>query len=157
MNWFERHLNWTAGLFGHLLVFFLFFSIIGPFGYAFFQVQQFVERIVSFRSPDYPFYSNFIYTIFILLALTCYVGVNIWYLKMKQHSYKYLWWFSLTLIPLCALLILKYIHITLPFAGTWIEFALWGILYIPAIQFIIVAIILLRLKNNKSITDHPTQ
>jgi hypothetical protein len=149
MNWFERHANWTAGIFGHLLGSYLFFIMVAPFGDATFNLDWLVRRLVYFRSLAYAGYRDFFFALCILLALACYIGLNAWYLKVKHRSYNHLLWLALPLLPLGWQWIGTIFHLHIPSASTpsgkVVAFSLYDML---PIWFILAAIMLLRLKSH---------
>jgi hypothetical protein len=153
MNWFSRHLNWTTGIFGHLLVFVLVLLYFAPSGaWGRFLIDMLTGRIAIFRTPEYAFYHEVFTATYFMLALVLYLGVNIWYLRIKRLSYEYLWWLSPPLILLGTSSIFKILDIAnvgnliLP---TYVQWALFIIfILLQPLWFALAAFMLLRLKNN---------
>jgi hypothetical protein len=146
MNWFEKHLNWTFGIFGHLLVFFLVLICIAPgevWGVV--LIEHLTNSVAPFRTANYLLFHSIFTMIYFLLTFALYLGVNIWYLRMKRQSYKYLWWLALPSIPLLAYSTGIYNQIQSPIIG-------WAVVVIAFIMqpvwFGLVAVVMLRLKNN---------
>ena len=146
MNWFERHPNWTVGIFGYLLVLILCLLYIAPI------VSDFINRLTSyyadFRSLEWGYYHDIFTDIYFGLVFSLYLGMNIWYLRVKGLSYKYLGWLGLILIPSCILLLFQPLNIESLFHSgqTKMIFATAWYLSFP-ISFILSAIMMLRLKG----------
>jgi hypothetical protein len=150
MSWFERHLNWTNGIFGHLLVFIIFLIYALPSGaWGRFLIEDVAGYFGPLRSNHYIFYIYLFTALYFLLALIPYLGVNIWYIRMKRQSYKNLCWLGLILIPLFILWVLEIFKISSLIFSTSIRFTIGMTLYamIP-MALIVSAIMMLRLKNN---------
>ena len=157
MNWFVRHVNWTAGIFGHLLIFFLVFIYISPW-HEYAWGRQFSQSIVgsmaNFRTAEYGFYFNIFTFIYFFIVLILYLEINFWYLYVKRQSYKNLLWLLLPFLPL---LIYFVVNITglngkvdLPnILDKIISFSIFIVYVLEPVWFGLVAFMLLRLKNNR--------
>ena len=96
MNWFKRHLNWTAGI-GILLC--IIITVI-------YDVKQVLETIVfiSFTGFVSSIFSNLfagridiIGLLFTIIGLAACITILVWVLKQKQRN---LWWVLITFVPL---------------------------------------------------------
>jgi hypothetical protein len=150
MNWFERHPNWTAGIFGHLLVFILSLLYWAPIGALAPQnlINIWADRLAPFRTPEFAFYHSVFSATYFVLVFSLYLGMNIWYIRMKRLSYKYLGWLGLILIPSCLVLIFHLVKIDTLFHSTNIILAVGLTIYFMfPVAFILSAIMMLRLKS----------
>ena len=152
MNWFERHPNWTVGIFGHFLVLILCLLYYAPIGtHAPSCIDNLTRHYASFRSPEWGFYHDvFTYTYFVLV-FSLYLGMNIWYLRVKRLSYRYLGWLGLILIPSCILLLYRPFNMDSLFHSWQTQMIFSTALYLMfPISFILSAIMMLRLKGKKT-------
>jgi hypothetical protein len=156
MKWFDRHINWIAGIFGHLLIFLLIMLYISPScAYAHYFLNSLLMRITSFREPDFGFYNNIFMCSYFFLVLALYFGVNIWYLYRKCQSYKYLWFLLLPFIPIFAVYVTNengvLPDIDLPHIPKLIiQWAMIAVTFIlQPVWFGLIAFMLFRLKNNR--------
>jgi hypothetical protein len=152
MNWLERHSNWTAGIFGYFLVFILCLLYLAPSGaVARYFINNLTTSLADFRiDPEkWNFYhSLFTYTYFVPIFLL-YLGMNIWCLRVKRLSYKYLGWLGLILIPACILLLYEPLNMESLFHSADIKMIFSMALYLMfPVSYILSAIMMLRLKNN---------
>jgi hypothetical protein len=150
MNWFERHPNWTTGIFGYFLVFILCLLYLAPIGAV---AWDFVNRLTSyyadFRSPEWGYYHDVFTYIYFGLVFLLYLGMNIWYLRVKGLSYKYLGWLGLILIPACMLLSYEPLNMESLFHSADIKMIFGMALYLMfPVSCILSAIMMLPLKNN---------
>jgi hypothetical protein len=152
MNWFERHPNWITGIFGYFLVLILCLLYLAPSGAL---ARNFINNLTislaDFRlePEEWNFYHRvFTYTYFVPV-FSLYLGMNIWYLRVKGLSYKYLGWLGLILIPACISLLYRPLNMDSLFHSgqTQLIFATALALIFP-VSFILSAIMMLRLKNN---------
>src|SRR4030042_48130 len=108
MNWFERHPNWTLGIFGYFLVLILYLLYWAPIGtHAPSCIDNLTRYYADFRSPEWGYYHDVFSNTYFGLVLSLYLGMNIWYLRVKGLSYKYLGWLGLILIPSCIFLLYR--------------------------------------------------
>ncbi len=152
VNWFERHPNWTSGIFGHLLVFILFLLYVIPYGaWGRHLVNNLANQVATFRTPEFAFYYSLFAVIYFLLILALYLGMNIWYLRVKKLSFKYLGWLGLILVPSCISLLYQITNIDSLFPTPQIKFVFLITLDLMfPIAIILSAIVMLRLKGKKT-------
>jgi hypothetical protein len=149
MNWFERHPNWTVGIFGYFLVLILCLLYIAPIGaLAWDFINRLTRYYADFRSPEWGYYHRVFSNTYFVLVLSLYLGMNIWYLRVKGLSYKYLGWLGLILVPLCILLLFKIPSIDSLFHSGQTKTVFWiALLLMFPISLILSAIMMLRLKG----------
>ena len=148
LNWFERHINWTTGIFGYLIVFILLFFAAFPFRIPF-TVDFILDRLFittpAYRSPEYGTYQIFFIAFYIVMAIVLSLVVNIWYLRIKRQRYRHLWWLVL---PPVILLFAVVLSICLIILNQSLDFGIvmWSVKLMP-LWLSIVAFMLLRLEN----------
>jgi hypothetical protein len=149
MNWFERHPNWTTGIFGYFLVFILCLLYLAPnVALARYFVDRLTGYYADFRSPEWGYYHDILTYSYFVLVFSLYLGMNIWYLRVKGLSYKYLGWLGLILIPACISLLYRPLNMDSLF-HSWQTQLIFGTalaLMFP-VSFILSAIMMLRLKG----------
>jgi hypothetical protein len=149
MNWFERHPNWTAGIFGHFLVLIFCLLYWAPSGAL---ARNFVDHLTGhyadFRSPEWGYYHCVFSNTYFVLVFSLYLGMNIWYLRVKRLSYKYLGWLGLILVPSFITLLFKIPNIDSLFHSGQTKTVFWiALLLMYPISLILSAVMMLRLKG----------
>jgi hypothetical protein len=157
MNWFEKHLNWTTGIFGHVFVFIIISLYLAPsFALGRWLVGTVTQNIADFRTPEYPFYYKIFTLIYFILLLILYFGINAWYLSVKGQSYRYLLWLLLPFVLISPVLASSEFGVDLDthLTGVLYQIFHWASIIITTlaqpIWFGLVAFMLLRLKNHRA-------
>ncbi len=149
-NWFERHINWTAGIFGHLMPAYISVSLMGILPLPFFHVSWIAMRFIS-NLHEIDHMEKIFNIIFATIALVCYFSINYLYLKVKKQSYLHLLWLIPPIFTLIYAL-LNYVsnrHFVINISGALRYLPSILLLFSSSIWFLINAIILLRLPKRQ--------